>query len=101
MIRAISNLVVLAIIVGAAYTLWNWEFGGMAGSEAMGYAESSCVSEMRTRFDTTSVKSHSVKENSNGFTVRGSMTLARGDTAKVTCLTNANGTVIDVFVEER
>lgn len=101
MIRAISNLVVLAIIVGAAYTLWNWKFAGTADNELMGYAESSCVAAMRSRFDTTSVKSHSVKENSNGFTVRGSMTLARGDAAKVTCLTNANGTVIDVFVEER
>lgn len=101
MIRSISNLVVLAAIVGAVYTLWNWKFGGTADDEAMRYAESSCVSAMRSRFDTTSVKSHSVKENSNGFTVRGSMTLARGEVAKVTCLTNANGTVSDVFVEER
>jgi len=100
-IKAISNLVVLAIIVVGAYTLWNWKFAGTADSELMGYAESSCVGAMRSRFDTTSVKSYSVKENSNGFTVRGSMTLARGDSAKVTCLTNANGTVIDVFVEER
>lgn len=101
MIKTISNLVVLAIIVGAAYTLWNWKFAGTADNEAMGYAESSCVSAIRGRFDTTSVKSYSVKENSNGFTVRGSMTLARGNVAKVTCLTNANGTVIDVLVDER
>ena len=101
MIRAISNLVVLAIIVGAVYTLWNWKFAGTADNEVMGYAESSCVGEIRSRFDTTSVKSYSVKENSNGFTMRGSMTLARGNVAKVTCLTNANGAVIDVFVDER
>jgi len=101
LIKAISNLVVLAIIVGAVYTLWNWKFGGTADNEAMGYAESSCVSSIRSRFDTTSVKAHSVKENSNGFTVRGSMTLARGNIAKVTCLTNANGTVIDILVDER
>ena len=101
MIKAISNLVVLAIIVGAVYALWNWKFGGTADNEATGYAESSCVSAIRSRFDTTSVKAYSVKENSNGFTVRGSMTLARGNTAKVTCLTNANGTVIDIFVDER
>ena len=99
--RAISNLIVLAIIVVGVYTLWNWKFAGTADSELMGYAESSCVSAIRSRFNTTSVKSHSVKENSNGFTMRGSITLARGDTAKVTCLTNANGTVIDVLVEER
>ncbi len=99
--RAISNLIVLAVIVVGVYTLWNWKFAGTADNEVMGYAESSCVSAMRSRFDTTSVKSYSVKENSNGFTVRGSMTLARGNVAKVTCLTNANGAVIDVFVEER
>ena len=101
MIKAISNLVVLAVIVGTAYTLWNWKFGGTADNEAMGYAEESCVGAMRSRFDTTSVKSYSVKENSNGFTVRGAMTLARGNVAKVTCLTNANGAVIDIFVDER
>lgn len=99
MIKAISNLVVLAIIVGVVYTLWNWNFAGTADNEAMGYAQSSCVDAIRSRFDTTSVKAHSVRENSNGFTVRGSMTLARGNVAKVTCLTNHNGTVRDVFVD--
>ena len=89
MIKTISNLVVLANR-WAAYTLWNWKFAGTADNEAMGYAESSCVSAIRGRFDTTSVKSYSVKENSNGFTVRGSMTLARGNVAKG--LTNDNGT---------
>jgi hypothetical protein len=98
-IRAISNLVVLAVIVGAVYTLWNWKFAGTADNEAMGYAQSSCMGAIRSRFDTTSVKAHSVRENSNGFTVRGSMTLARGNVAKVTCLTNHNGTVRDVFVD--
>ncbi len=101
MTKTISNLVVLAIIVGAVYTLWNWKFGGTADNEAAAYAESSCVGAMRSRFDTTTVRVHSVRENNNGFTVRGSMTLARGNVAKVTCLTNANGTIIDVVVEER
>jgi hypothetical protein len=99
--KAISNLIVLAVIVGGAYYLWNWQFGDAGSSEAMGYAETSCVDEIRSRFDTTTVKANSVRENANGFVVRATMTLARGNIARVTCLTNENGSVKDVVVDER
>jgi hypothetical protein len=98
--RTISNLVVLAIIVGGAYYLWNWKSASTGSSEAMAYAEESCVSEIRGRFDTTTVRSNSVKKNANGYVVKGSMTLARGNVAKVTCLTNEHGRVRDVSVDE-
>jgi hypothetical protein len=99
--RAISNLVVLAIIVGGTYYLWNWQFGAAGVDEAMGYAEQSCADEVRSRYDTTTVKANSVRENANGYTVRATMTLARGDVARVTCLTNSNGSVRDIAVDER
>jgi hypothetical protein len=99
--KAVTNLVMLAAIVVGAWYLWNWQFGGGGNSEAMVFAEESCVSELRSRFDTTTVKANSVKENANGFTVRAAMTLARGNTARATCLTNHNGTVIDVLIDER
>ena len=99
--KAITNLVMLAIIVIGAWYLWNWQFGGAGSSEAMMFAEQSCVDELRSRFDTTTVKANSVRENANGFTVRATMTLARGNAARATCLTNHNGTVFDVLVDER
>ena len=99
--RALSNLVVLALVVGGAWYLWNWQFGDSGDSEAMVFAERSCVDELRSRFETTTVKANSVRANANGFTVRATMTLARGDVARATCLTNHNGTVSDVTVEER
>jgi hypothetical protein len=92
---------VLAIFIFTAYTLWNWKFGGAGGGDVMAYAERSCVDEIRSRYDTTTVRSNSVRENASGFVVRGSMTLARGDVARVTCLTNEHGRVRDVIVEER
>ena len=100
MLRTISNLIVLAIIIFIAYTLWNWKFGAAGGSDLMAYAEKSCIDEVRSRYDTTTVRSNSVRENASGFVVRGSMTLARGNVAKVTCLTNEHGRVRDVIVEE-
>jgi hypothetical protein len=100
MVRAISNLIVFAIIVAGVYYLWNWKFGSTGANELMRYAEMSCVDEVRSRFDTTTVKANSVRENANGFVVRATMTLARGDRARVTCLTNRNGAVMDVTVYE-
>ena len=99
MIKALGNLVMLAIIVVGAWYLWNWQFGGSGNNETMVYAEQSCVDELRSRFDTTTVRANSVRENANGFTVRATMTLARGDTTRVTCLTNHNGSVRDVIVD--
>jgi hypothetical protein len=101
MMRALKNTIVLALIGYGAYTAWNWQFGSGAGGEAERFAEQSCVDEARSRYDVTGVRAHSVQANSNGFVVKGTMTLARGGNAKLTCLTNHNGRVIDVIVEER
>ena len=101
MLGAIRNLVVLALIVWGAWTLWHWKFGSGGADDALRYAESSCVDAIRSRFDVSNVRPNSVRPNESGYVVRASMTLSRGGVAKVTCLTNKNGAVRDVFVEER
>ena len=98
--RPLMHLVVVALIAATAYYLWNWQFAASEDDEAAGYAERSCVDAARSRFDTTGVKVNSVRPNATGYVVRASMTLARGDVARVTCLTNSNGNVEDIFVDE-
>ena len=101
MIRTITNLVVLALIIGVAYSLWNWQSPGRGDDDAARYAEKSCADSIRARFDVTSVKANSVRRNDNGFVVRASVTLSRGAIARATCVTNLNGTVEDVMIDER
>ena len=100
MLRTISNLAVLALIVAGVYFFWTGEFGGTGIDQMMNHAEKSCVDEVRSRYDTTTVKANSVRENANGFVVQATLTLARGNTARATCLTNQNGSVTDVTVYE-
>ena len=100
MLGAIRNLVVLALIGAGVYYLWNWQFAGSGDDEAMSYAEGACRNAIRHRFD-SSVRVNSVKRNERGYVVRASTTVARGAVVKVTCLTNTNGTVEEIFVEER
>jgi hypothetical protein len=100
MLRAIINLAVLAAIIWAAWSLWHWQFGAGESKGAASYAAKSCVDEARGRYDISGARTHSVEENRNGFVVKGSMTLRRGGTAKLTCLTNHNGRVTEVMVAE-
>jgi len=99
--NAVSTIIKLGLVVAAIYIYLNWNEGNSEGDELSAYAEKSCVDEIRSRFDTTTVRANSVRENANGFVVRASMTLARGNIAKVTCLTNEHGRVRDVMVDER
>ena len=101
MFRQIMNLVVIAAIGFGGYTLWNWQFASSADDETAGYAERSCIDSIRSRYDVTNVRSNSVRTNEKGYVVRASMTLRSGEIARATCLTNSNGTVEDIIVEER
>ena len=101
MLGAIRNLFVLGLIVWGAWALWNWKFGAAGGGEMEKAASQSCIEEARSRYDITGASAHSVQANTNGFVVKGTMTLARGGNAKLTCLTNHNGRVTQVMVEER
>ena len=100
-----SKLLSLALKVGIVavgyYVYLNWDFAEGQGPDAGNFAERNCGDEMRSRFDATAVNIYSIKENSNGFVVRASITLARGNTAKVICLTNSHGAVRDISVDEK
>ena len=100
MLRTISNLAVLALIVAGVYFFWTGEFGSAGMDQMMNHAEKSCVDEVRSRYDTTNVKANSVQKNANGFVVKVTLTLACGNTARATCLTNHNGSVTDVSIFE-
>lgn len=97
---AVRNLVVLGLIAWGAWTLWQWQFAGGGGADRERAARESCTDEARRRFDVTAARSHSVRANSSGYVVRGSMTLTRGGTARLTCLTNHNGRVTEIMVDE-
>lgn len=98
--RAISNLIVLVVLGVGAYALWQWKAASSGASDLARHVERSCIDEIRSRFDTTSVKANSVRESANGFAVRATATLARGNVARVTCLTSPNGTVLDITLHE-
>ena len=98
--NAISTIVKLGLVAAVVYVLWNWNAGSSGGDDRSADAERSCVDEIRIRFDTTTVRANSVRVNAGGFVVRATMTLARGNVAKVTCLTNEHGRVRDVMVDE-
>lgn len=101
MFGAIRNALVLALIGWGAWTLWHWQFGGGNDGAMAAAAQRSCVDEARSRYSVSGVRAHSVEPNANGFVVKGTMTLARGGNVKLTCLTNHNGRVTQVMVEER
>jgi hypothetical protein len=101
LIRTLTNLVVLALIAGVAYSLWTWQPSGDGKDELAKYAEQSCSSAIRSRFEVSGVKVNAVRRNERGYVVRASVTLSNGAIARTACVTNSNGTVEDVMIDER
>jgi len=89
------------VVGGCIYAYLQWDSIKPQNGDNSAYAEQSCVTAVRDRYATTTIKSYSVKKNSNGYVVRGSVTLAKGNTAKTYCLTNEHGTVREVSIDER
>ena len=100
MFRQIINLVIVALIGAGAYALWNGQFSDTGSEDGAEYAEKSCIDAIRGRLGATGVRANSVRPNQGGFVVRTTATLAGGGTARVTCLTNQNGYVEDVLIEQ-
>ena len=98
---AIGNLFKVALVLGGIYALVKWEFTETQDDDVRDFAEKACIDEIENRFDTSTVRVYAVNENNNGYVVRATVTLARGNTAKVYCLTNTNGGVEDITIEER
>ena len=99
--QTIGNIVKFAILCGGAYLAYSW-YGSESGSnEAADFAQSACLDTARSRFNLASARVYEVKENSRGFVVRVSATLASGKPVKVSCVCNAQGGVNDIDIDER
>ncbi len=98
---SIGNLIKVALVLGGIYAFVNWEFMESQDDDVREFAEKACIDEIEDRFDTSTVRVYAVNDNNNGYVVRATATLARGNTAKVYCLTNTHGGVEEVTIEER
>jgi len=96
-----GNIVKALIVGGAIYGVVNWQSVEPQSDEITDFAERACIDEINSRFDVSRVRVYSINKNRNGYVVRATVTLARGATAKVYCLTNSHGGVKEVTIEER
>ena len=99
--QSIGGLLKLAVVVACGYAIWKWQGGGSSGDDVREFARNACADEVRARYNVSNVRSYDIDENANGYVVRVTVTLPRGDAAKVVCLTNRNGGVRDITINER
>ncbi len=99
--ETIGNILKAILLCGFIYGIVKWEFIKPQDDDVSDFAEKACVDEIGNRFDTSTVRAYSVNETNNGYVVRVSVTLARGTTARVYCLTYAHGGVKEITIEER
>jgi hypothetical protein len=99
--KTTGSIVKVVILIGIAYGILNWQDIKLTDDSVKDFAENACISEITQRFDVTTVRAYAINENSNGYVVRATVTLAKGNTAKVNCLTNVHGGVKDISIQER
>ena len=99
--NTIGSLVKGALLIALFYGIWNWQDIGLLSDDTRDFAENACITEIKQKFDVTRVRAFSIEENRNGYVVHTSVTLAKGNTASVRCLTNVHGGVKDIVIEER
>ena len=99
--ETIGGVVKAALLLGLIYVVLKWQGISLLDDDIKDFAEQACITEIDHRFDVSTINAYAVNENSNGYVVRLTVTLAKGGTAKVNCLTNAHGGVKDITVEER
>ncbi len=101
-IATLAGSILQALIVaGLIYAVVTWKFIGPQGDDNIDFAEQACADEIDDRFDASSVNVYAINETARGYVVRASITLPRGNTAKVYCLTNKHGGVEEIRIEER
>lgn len=91
----------LAIVGAGIYVFMNRETLLANSDDAARFAEEACVGAARSRFDLSNVRVYRVKKTNSGYLVGATVRLARGESAKIECLANANGGVEDITLEER
>lgn len=87
-------------MAGCAYALYKWNPISPQDDESIRFAEKACTNEARSRFNGSNIRIYDVNETNDGYVVRASITLDRGNTAKVVCLTNRHGSIREVTIEE-
>ena len=99
--RLVGNLIKAAILLAGIYVIVKWAPIEMQADDKAEFAESACRDAARARYDVSTVRVYDVSKTNNGYVVRITVTLARGTPAKVVCLTNSNGGVRDISIDER
>jgi hypothetical protein len=97
---ALGTLVKVAVVLAIIYAIMKSGVISPQSDDVSEFAEQACIDGIRGRYDTTTIRIYSVKESNKGYVVRASVTLARGNVAKVYCLTNEHGGVRDIAIEE-
>lgn len=90
-----------ALLVGLIYAVVNWKDDSLLGNDVQDFAEKTCVDAIKQRIDASRVSIYAVNENDTGFVVRTTVALNKGGNAKVVCLTNTHGGIMDIAIEER
>jgi len=96
----VGSVLKLAALIACAYALMKWQFPDSFDSDVLKFAERACTDEAMSRYKLARARPYEIKETNKGYVVRISATLARGKTAKVTCLTNTQGGVRDMTIDE-
>jgi hypothetical protein len=99
--QSIGTIIKIGLVAGCAYALLKWSPLSPQDDGSIKFAERACTDEARSRFDGSNIRVYDVNETNDGFVVRASITLAKGNVAKVVCLTNTHGSVREVTIEER
>jgi hypothetical protein len=99
--QSVGTIIKIGLVAGCAYALFKWNPISLQDDDNTKFAEKACADEFSSRFDGTNVRIYNVNEINDGFVVRASITLAKGNIAKVVCLTNTHGSVREITIEER
>jgi hypothetical protein len=99
--QSIGTIVKIGLVAGCAYAVFKWNPISVQDDDSIKFAEKACTDEFSSRFNASDVRIYAVSETNDGYVVRASITLGRGNIAKVVCLTNTHGSVREVTIEER
>ena len=99
--RIAGNLVKIAILVAIGYGVMKWQDDRSLDDDAAAFARAACVDAVKSRYNLMNARAYKIDRNNNGYVVLVTVTLPRGNAAKATCLTNTNGGVRDVSIDER
>ena len=99
--ETIGSIVKAALLIGLIYAVVKWQDDDLLDDDIRDFAEKACISEIGQRFNVSRIGVYAVNENSNGYVIRATVELAKGNNAKVVCVANSHGGVKDITIEER